>query len=61
MKTIFIIIDWAGNRLFPTEEFSSFDDGWCYIYENVDNSLYEESNNEDDNEYQDIFVIPKIN
>lgn len=60
MKTVFIIVDWGGNRIFPQKEFNSFDDGWHYIYENVDNSLYEETDNEDDNEYQDIFVIPKV-
>lgn len=29
----YIIEDWAGNRLFPAEEFETFEDGWDYIYE----------------------------
>lgn len=42
----YIIKDWAGNRLFPTETFKTFDDGWHYIYEHVD----------DEEEHQDLFV-----
>lgn len=53
---MWIIEDWAGNRMFPDMTFDSFDDAWDYIYENVDNSKYDESGNEDDNIYQDIFV-----
>ena len=53
---MWIIEDWAGNRMFPDKTFDSFDDAWDYIYENVDNSKYDESGNEDDNVYQDIFV-----
>ena len=53
---MWIIEDWAGNRMFPDKTFDSFDDAWEYIYENVDNSKYDESGNEDDNIYQDIFV-----
>jgi len=57
MSKRFIIQDWAGNRMFPNETFDSFDSGWCFIYENVDNTKYDESNDENDNVYQDIFVI----
>lgn len=55
----FIIIDWAWNHLFKDKEFETFEDGWEYIYENVDNSKYDETGNEDDNEYQDYYVIKK--
>jgi hypothetical protein len=53
----FIIKDWAGNRMFPDNEFDSFEEGWGFVYENVDNSQYDE--NENDNVYQDIFVLEK--
>ena len=43
-----IIIDWAYNRLFPKMEFESFEDGWDFIYENIE---------DEDNAYDDIFVI----
>lgn len=43
-----IIIDWAYNRLFPKMEFESFEDGWGFIYENIE---------DEDNAYDDIFVI----
>ena len=55
----FIIIDWAWNHLFKDKEFETFEDGWEYIYENVDNSKYDETGNEDDNEYQEYYVITK--
>lgn len=55
----FVIKDWAGNRMFPNEEFNSFEEGWEFIYENVDNSKYDETENENDNAYQDIFVLEK--
>jgi len=53
----FIIKDWNDNRLFPNEVFDSFDDGWDFVNENVDNSLFDESEDENDDEYQDIFVV----
>ena len=55
----YIIEDWAGNRLFSHKEFDSYEDGWDFIYENVDNSQYEESQKDNDNVYQDIYVIQK--
>lgn len=55
----FIIIDWAGNHLFKDKEFETFEEGWEYIYENVNNSKYDETGNEDDNEYQEYYVIKK--
>lgn len=56
---VFIIQDWAGNRMFPDNEFESFEEGWEFIYANVDNSEYDESGNEDKNVYQDIYVNEK--
>jgi hypothetical protein len=60
-KKKFIIQDWAGNHLFKDKKFDSFEDGWEFIYENVDNSVYEQTNKEDDNAYQDYFVIEQKN
>ena len=56
---MYIIKDWNGNHLFTDKTFNSFDDGWDFIYLNVDNSKYDETQNEDDNEYQDYFVTLK--
>ncbi len=58
-KTKFIIQDWAGNHLFVDWEFDTFEDGWEHIYENVDNSLYDKTGKDDDNTYQEYFVVPK--
>lgn len=55
----FIIQDWAGNHLFTDEEFESYEEGWEYIYEHVDNSLYDETGDENDNEYQEYYVVEK--
>ena len=57
MAKKFIIQDWAGNRMFPNETFNTFEDGWEFVYENVDNSKYDETENDDDNVYQDIYVM----
>jgi hypothetical protein len=54
----FIIQDWAGNTLFKGKTFTSFEDGWDYIYANVPNVDYDLSGNENDNVYQDLFVLP---
>jgi hypothetical protein len=56
MKT-YIIKDWAGNHLFIDKKFESFDDGWEFIYENIDNSLYDKTNNDNDDNYQEYYVI----
>jgi hypothetical protein len=45
----FIIIDWANNLMFDGIDFETFQDGWDYIYENV----------EDDEMYEDLFVVEK--
>ncbi len=46
----FILIDWANNRLTDFEgndlEFSSFEEGWDYIFENYSEELY-----------SDLFII----
>ena len=55
----FIIQDWAGNRMFPNVTFKTYEEGWEFVYENVDNSTYDESQKEDDNVYQDIYVVNK--
>lgn len=55
----FIIEDWAGNRLFKNKVFKSFEDGWEFIYSNVDNSLYDKTGKDNDNAFQEYFVVPK--
>lgn len=55
----YIIVDWAGNHLFQEEVFNSYEEGWEYIYANVDNSIYDETENDDDNVYQEYYVVPK--
>ena len=40
---MFRIYDWAGNLCFTNESFDTFEDGWEFIYENVnDESYYDE-------------------
>jgi hypothetical protein len=51
--TKFIIQDWAGNHLFKDKEFNSFEEGWEFIYENV------QEETEDDGTYEDLYVIKK--
>jgi hypothetical protein len=58
-KEKFVIEDWAGNHLFKNKTFNSFEDGWDFIYTNVDNSKYDKTGNDNDNEYQEYFVVPK--
>lgn len=53
----FIIQDWAGNHLFTSKVFSSFEDGWNFIYENVDNSEFERTQNDNDDNYQEYEVV----
>jgi hypothetical protein len=57
MKTIYIIQDWMGNRMFPNKDFKTFEEGWNYIHENVDNSLFEATQNDNDDNYQEYNVI----
>ena len=57
INATFIIQDWAGNRMFPDKTFESFEDGWRFVYENVDNSKFDLSGNDDDDEFQDIYVV----
>lgn len=52
------IQDWAGNHLFVDQEFDTFEDGWEFIYRNVDNSVYDQTQKEDDNVYQEYLVVP---
>jgi hypothetical protein len=55
--TKYIIQDWTGARKFSGHTFASFEDGWAHIYEHVDNSLFELSGDDNDNEYQEFFVV----
>ena len=45
-----IILDWAYNRMFITKQFDSFEDGWDFIYENIE---------DEDSAYEDVFVVSK--
>lgn len=45
------IIDWAGNEIFPDKEFETLEDGWDYIYENIQEEF------EDDGTYEEYWVI----
>ncbi len=47
----YVIKDWMGNTLFGGKLFSSFEDGWGYIYQ-VD------PNDDDPHQYDDYFVEP---
>lgn len=42
------IESWTGRPLFDGREFASFEEGWDYIFCNVD----------DEDEYQDLYVEP---
>ena len=53
----FIIQDWAGNRMFPSESFPTFEDGWEFVDANVDNSKFDETQDDNDNAHQDIYVL----
>lgn len=46
----YIIKDWANNIMFNGIEFDTFEDAWGYIYEM----------NENEEEYEDIFVVLKV-
>lgn len=46
-KEEFIIVDWIGNIMFDGKTFDTFDDGWCYIYEYIEDK---------DDAYDDVFV-----
>ena len=42
---------------FTNKTFKTFEEGWEFIYENVDNSKFDETQDENDNNYQEYFVI----
>ena len=50
----YIIKDWAGNHLFKNKTFKTFDDGWDFIRENV------QEETEDDGTYDDYLVVPQV-
>jgi hypothetical protein len=54
---MFIIQDWAGNHLFKDQEFETFEEGWDFIYQNVDNSEYDRTQDENDNVFQEYYVV----
>ncbi len=56
----YIIQDWTGTHIFTDETFESFEDGWEFIHANVDNSVYEATGKENDNEYQEYFVVEEV-
>ena len=47
----YIIQDWMGNHLFKRHTFTSFEEGWDFIYENIKEEY------EDDGTYDDYYVI----
>ena len=51
MKNQWIIIDWAGNTCFESKIFTSFDEGWSFIYDYFND--YENP----EEEYQEFFVV----
>jgi hypothetical protein len=45
---MFILEDWAGNRLHGNIEFETFEDGWDFIAEH-----YQEE------DFEDLYILPK--
>lgn len=58
-EQLFIIEDWACNHLFKDKTFKSFEAGWDFIVTNVDNSLYDKTGKQNDDNYQEYFVVTK--
>jgi hypothetical protein len=59
LTVIYIIEDWAGNHIFREDTFDSYEEAWEYIYENVDNSLYNKTGDDNDSVYQEYYVLPQ--
>jgi len=57
MKTKYVIKDWAGNRMFPSKEFKTFEAGRDYITENVPNEKFDQTQNPNDDNHQEYYVI----
>lgn len=55
----FIIQSWAGTHLFKDQEFDTFEEGWDFIRANVDNSEFDRTQNENDDAFQEYFVVEK--
>ena len=55
----FIITDWTGGRIFNDKVFTGYYDAWEYIYKNVDNSKFDKTQNDNDDNYQEYFVVPE--
>jgi hypothetical protein len=49
----YVIIDWMSNRLFPNEDFDSFEEGWVFLYSNV------EQEDPSDNTFDDYYIVPE--
>ena len=49
----YIIEDWAGNRIMPSKDFVSFEEGWDYILGELTNRLALT-----DEDYQEYYVLP---
>ncbi len=49
-----IIKDWADNHLFPKKEFSSFEEGWDFLYQ-----TFHEEVGKDEEFFQDYFIEMK--
>ena len=48
-ENMYIIQDWAGNRMFLDNEFNTFEDGWEFIYEKFPN----------EEDWQEMLVVLK--
>ena len=46
---MWIIRDWAGNRMFPDREFDTFEDGWEFIRGQFPN----------EEDWEEIYVVSK--
>jgi len=42
----YIVIDWADNVMFGGKKFKSFDDGWSYVYDHME-----------EEELDDVYVV----
>lgn len=47
------IRDWMNNLMFGGKEFDSYEEGWSFIYENIEEEY------EGDGTYDDVYVLEK--
>ena len=57
MRKLYVISDWHGNILFPDERFKTPELAWGFAYKNIDNLKYERTLEDDDDVFEDIFVV----